>query len=565
VKRNVVAILLLLIGWSCPASLAQVEEDEAPAIQLDDPDAKQPAATDKAKPDQQPEPTPETTGPKEPYPDPAEDPDAAKAYLLEKQANGEPLTEVEEADLRTAEAAKVDSPFEGASMLVSYFGAVGMLSMLFWIVAAVLIAPYLLLGASTMLTGRSTMSSNLRRKRTPVLFVALGLGVLAYDFGHWNNENVSSMIPDQTRDLFLAKQRTEAKVERMEKADRANVQFAEDTDEDRQDLARLTKEEREKLEAERKKAEEAARKAEAMKAAAEREDGGPSLESSMEDGGVPAYKQSGKIEREEGKQKEGDDAPSVTKELDIIEQRVLPQPSVNRANTWNAWNLELTRNVWLVAFILLVLDYLSRFNGTVGNYLPLPLGGRIMDHFFGKQHLVHLQTNDRTSLEAFVRDAVAKGENFMYFGEDSAFIADEYHRLRLNENFVLWPRKVLRFDEDERPFSMHFVFESSWFSQYAFALHGRDLAVRTLRDMVERFNLRHMSRARTWGTVNLVWDFDEPLPEDLLDELRFHCSERNFRLVIVRPIAMDARAREAVSEHVVLREAEDVRRLPVHA
>ncbi len=247
------------------------------------------------------------------------------------------------------------------------------------------------------------------------------------------------------------------------------------------------------------------------------------------------YRAQGRVEREAGKAISNEVAGievQTEEEEEEPQYRMMKAEDLHRANRYDKMNLFCARGVVWLALILVVLDYLRRLNTTFDAYFPLPLASPWLEAAFPKPHSVCLDAGNRGRIRECLQQAVRRGETFVYFAGDDPWSRDILPRLVLC-GCRLRRLKKIRCSTDGEPFTSTWVFESAWFGRYCFVVAGVELSRRWLVDL-ERFLIRRQAvRASTRRTVNIVWDFDEPVPTERLEELLFLCRETNYKLIMV--------------------------------
>jgi len=287
-----------------------------------------------------------------------------------------------------------------------YFGVVGMLSILLY------------LGA---LVACGLGFFRFPQERTKLVWLGLCLGILGFLTSLLNSAYVGTFVRDTSEQVAEAKERT-AKIAAEEA--RGKKRFVEESV---QDVALL---EREKAAVKAKKEQEEAEKDGTAQAASEG-GGGEDVAGNAAGSGTqeseapdlsevtPEYKKRGKQEIDESKWQGDEDVTASleqTKAESQVDKRLLPSPDYDRANAWDRSNLFLARWSLAVVILLVLVDYARRFNRTFQAFLPLPLASRWLDAVSPKAHSAVIAGPARHHLAAYLRDFVARGESFLYFG-----------------------------------------------------------------------------------------------------------------------------------------------------
>lgn len=286
--------------------------------------------------------------------------------------------------------------------LYSCFGLTGIFSIIGWIGAAAMFA---------WCCGR---------KRKTVFCVRTTLvALLAWLLAWVNSYNVSMIQVDRSRENEEARQRQmQARADEMralrERA--AEIRFVEDGKYDYYDLAGVTADEKKSI----------------YELAAE----GKDIE--------PLYRKAGKqtrigSDREPSRDTE-DAADSEEEKAALTAPRVKMLPEKDRvyATRLARLNLRISALVVVLALLMLLYDYFSRFNTTFECVLPLPFSCRILDQLFPKKMSLLLRSGDSRLIRLYMETVLRKGESFLYFGPRS--MAGEANLARLYIPY----RRILR-------------------------------------------------------------------------------------------------------------------------
>jgi len=231
--------------------------------------------------------------------------------------------------------------------------------------------------------------------------------------------------------------------------------------------------------------------------------------------------------------------------------RALPEPDVLRANRLDDVNLFMARVTLIIAVILLLGDYLRRFNQTFARVFPLPLAGRLIDSLFGKAHAVHVTRKaggGERAIQKFLETALLKGESFIYMGPSDPWAKErDLPRLLVRKKRVRIDKLVC--DAASTPEFRAFAFEAAWHGQGCVVVTGDEAAQAMAMLIVEGLGEGKRNVEPTSRTVNVVWEFDAPPADELLERLARACTQGNFRLLVVSPATPPAKAaREVYAE-----------------
>ncbi len=303
--------------------------------------------------------------------------------------------------------------------LYQYFGVVGLASMAFWIAAAL------------------TALNYMRHPRRCDYFLrALALAVAGVVAAYINSHYVGMIEADRTAELeqFAAQQKAQLD-ERISKT--AQVRFAEDTIQDHLDLAGIKDQE--------------------SMGIYERAAAVASGKSS------PLYLKEGKQKRAAGSKR--DDAPQgefVVASGDSGENataykpyKVLLPDDLRSANRIDDFNRLMARLTLAVVLLLMLADYLQRFNRTIGRLLPVPMSGHLLDSIVLKTRAAVLVTPGAGDVRKFLERTVRKGETFIYFGPFPQSAITHISRIYLPLNAALERLKQLLIPISARRLASH--------------------------------------------------------------------------------------------------------------
>jgi len=318
--------------------------------------------------------------------------------------------------------------------LYQYFGVVGILSIVAWIMGAGLLIRYA------------------RRERFKAHYtLVLGIAIVAHVLGRLNSDQVSGIRVDERARLEAIQEERLRLREASDGPGKVRVRFAEDSASDRLDEAGVSKEDLQQLagEAEANIAPEGL--STPASAGAEEKPEEPAMatqdpELAPAGGEEPAYRRAGKQSREKGKQVAlpaiGSASEAVTPMADNT-FRIMPEPDVTAANRLDRWNLLAIALLLWAASIAFVWDYLLRLNTTFHWRYPLPITGHWLDSVFPKARSVLVLQPKEGVLRSYLEGIVRKGETFLYLGDKSLWRVATLPRLPF-VTWILWAFRKTR-------------------------------------------------------------------------------------------------------------------------
>ncbi len=342
----------------------------------------------------------------------------------------------------------------GIGRLLWYFQAPGLLSILGWVLALVLLVAFY----------------RRRRRRHVAYAFALGLALMGAGFGKLNSLSISKIRTDMT-DKLNAARATQEEASQRQVAERRqlglleDIHFAEDDTQDveerqkqvdaKKSIYELASEGKTNQVAKREAGIEAGQSAEyeQWSAASQRPTAPPARVTDPGNGAAPAswagiaeeappvddeavlskfdYRKGGKKERAAGSREKDSVIRQAMKQEEAVGGRLMKEPDVLRAQRFDRINLFFCRNTLWLAVLMLLADYLFRANRTFWTVWPLPVTGRLLDAFFPKRHAVLMEPDAPVFLKGYLETAVRKGETFLYLGESDPWRAPAVLRWRI--------------------------------------------------------------------------------------------------------------------------------------
>jgi len=387
------------------------------------------------------------------------------------------------------------------------FGILGLLSVVAWAAAAVLLV--------TAAWSRGRLEGWARAAATAAAACLLALLTSA---------SIRSIEIDRSAERLAAEARAREATEAKLRGRAAAIRFAEDTAADQADVAGVTVAEEEGA-YERAVAEQLQK--------------------------LPAYQRRGRQQRTGGPQppaEAAEDEPDAAPAAAAPDRgrRVLPEAELvvadrfDRVNRFTAWSV-LAAACGLVAF-----EYSRRHHTTFDAAWPLPLAGTPVDGLFPKERVnvgaAALATGAATA--AFLVDLARKGEAFIAFLPDDPLGGGEslprlaigglefgVGRLRWEVPLRRFPAPTVAADD---PLA-EIVLESAWYGRACTVLVGAAGAGSVLEGIAAALERRHRCRAAARTTLNIVWTLTPAAPAAAWETLSRLAEPMNLRLVAVPP------------------------------
>lgn len=228
--------------------------------------------------------------------------------------------------------------------------------------------------------------------------------------------------------------------------------------------------------------------------------------------------------------------PAESGEAPVKPPRTLPEAEVLRANRLDDINLFITRLTLIVAIVLVLIDYLRRFNQTFTRVLPLPIASPLLDEFFPKSHLIAVARKPGQTgpgaIKAFLEKALLKRENFLYMGASDPWSnQDTLPRLLVQQKTIRIDKLIC--DESVSNTFRGFALEAVWHGQACVVCPSEASSLTMLEFAASVLGDKNLNIEPALRTVNVVWDFEAAPPDELLQQLARACPASNFRLFVV--------------------------------
>lgn len=386
-------------------------------------------------------------------------------------------------------------------MNLNYFSILGYISVALWMLVPVLMAVHLK-----------------QRPRRWLCHCAFVIALLAYLLAKINSVNhVERIQPDQSAAIAAAAAEQQAAVKAAEAARSdaaAKVGFAEDSHDEKLDKGGMD-------DADLKY-----------------------MEKIAGDSAAPAWKQRKKLRSgdkadgsldalvgaDEGAGKGMAKAAEAEQEKEPL---VMPQRDVDRANRLDRANLLIIRLLVLAAFLLVVFDYLSRFNVYSEAYLPLPLPSLWVNALSPLPPLQTRTEPPRRSLKEELEWVIRRGDSFVYFAPNAAVAAALPSSLpRFGRKCC--PAEVICVQGDAPGITDAFVFESLWYGRASFVVDSPTRAVQMLGCFKTLLSERKPFNAKVAHSVHIFWGCGMPLTEEWKAEFAKLSGATGMTLVLCR-------------------------------
>jgi hypothetical protein len=362
---------------------------------------------------------------------------------------------------------------------VNYFSILGYVSVALWMLVPVLMALHMKL-----------------RPRRWLCHCAVVIALLAYLLAKINSVNyVERIQPDQSAAIAAAEAERQAAVKAAEAARSdaaAKVVFAEDSHDAKLDKGGMDESDLKYMAKVAEASTEPAWKQKKKQRSGSKADGSLEALVGTDEGAGKGMAKASEAEQEQ-------------------EPLVMPQRDVERANRLDKANLLIIRLLVLAAFLMVVFDYLRRFNVYSEAYLPLPLPSAWLNALSPLAPLSERPSPPRRTCLEELAWLGRRGDVFLVLTDNSVF-ADQIPSLLPRLGKRGGSREILRVKAGDRILSDDFIFEALWYGRCSFVVDSSERIQVLLQRLLALLAERKACSARVSQTVHLVWNCQTPPP-----------------------------------------------------
>jgi hypothetical protein len=244
--------------------------------------------------------------------------------------------------------------------------------------------------------------------------------------------------------------------------------------------------------------------------------------------------------------------PASVEKVEKSGALLMPRNVVESADRLDVALKTSTLLVLMIILCSLIYNYLSKFNLLVGHLVPVPISGWWLDRLFPKSRSVAFVSEDADMLQKTLENIVRKGETFLCFGFPQLPSLKNLQKIPLEKlplqkiTKCLSPRfikkitvekncmPVYEFSQNAKPFSSEFIFENAWFNRACSLLKDASLAEQHFAAFCSFLKNRALATARARRTINLFIDSTLiQVPAEKIAELLTLAKNTNCRLVFV--------------------------------
>ena len=213
--------------------------------------------------------------------------------------------------------------------------------------------------------------------------------------------------------------------------------------------------------------------------------------------------------------------PITMKEADLM-----------RANLYDAWNLKWAKWSILLGLFIVGYDYLRRHNIYKQAYSPRRIPSALANFLTPHPPVVYRGKKPRRDVPEELAWLAKRGDSFIYFNTNPEDLEEIEKCLSNFYNRKKNPLQLLRTSQSS--FTDQFAIENWWFGRSSLLVDTQGRPESMLQNILELLENRKGTRARVTQTAHLVWDQDNPIPEDTQIRLEQLAARTGVSLLLCR-------------------------------
>lgn len=254
---------------------------------------------------------------------------------------------------------------------------------------------------------------------------------------------------------------------------------------------------------------------------------------SIRDDLIPEWKKEKKARSDASEDSEGEGMDtSVIEENAEAQPITMKEADLMRANLYDAWNLKWAKWSILLGLLIVIHDYLRRHNIYKQAYSPRRIPSALANFLTPHPPVVHRGRKPRRDVSEELAWLAKRGDSFIYFNTNPDQIDAAEERLSNFTNRKKKPVQLLRTSQSS--FTDQFAFENWWFGRSSLLVDTQGRPEAMLDNFLELLEGRKETRARVTQTAHLVWDQENPIPEDTQIRLEQLAARTGVSLLLCR-------------------------------
>lgn len=208
---------------------------------------------------------------------------------------------------------------------------------------------------------------------------------------------------------------------------------------------------------------------------------------------------------------------------------LLDEAAVVLSQKLDFWNLNFSKYVLIIAFVILLLDYIRRANIYREAMWPLPLPSSWLHAFTPLPVVFHQPKTARRGIKDQLAWFTRRGDQWIYFTDRAGEVDSIKDSLK---KLGKWPYHLDLIDVNERT-DDEFVLESAWYGRASFISDNSERNLQLLGYSLSQLKHRRTTRARAAQYVHLVWDCQEELSSEAFEAFEERAAISRVSLYIV--------------------------------
>lgn len=208
---------------------------------------------------------------------------------------------------------------------------------------------------------------------------------------------------------------------------------------------------------------------------------------------------------------------------------LLDEAAVVLSQKLDFWNLNFSKYVLIIAFVILLLDYIRRANLYGEAMWPVPLPSSWLHAFTPLPVVFHQPETARRGITDQLAWFTRRGDQWIYFTDRPGEVDSIKDSLK---KLGKWPYHLDLIDVDERT-DDEFVLESAWYGRASFISDNSERNLQLLGYSLSQLKHRRTTRARAAQYVHLVWDCQQELSSEAFEAFEERAAISRVSLYIV--------------------------------
>lgn len=208
---------------------------------------------------------------------------------------------------------------------------------------------------------------------------------------------------------------------------------------------------------------------------------------------------------------------------------LLDEAAVVLSQKLDFWNLNFSKYVLIIAFVILLLDYIRRANLYGEAMWPVPLPSSWLHAFTPLPVVFHQPETARRGITDQLAWFTRRGDQWIYFTDRPGEVDSIKDSLK---KLGKWPYHLDLIDVDDRT-DDEFVLESAWYGRASFISDNSERNLQLLGYSLSQLKHRRATRARAAQYVHLVWDCQQELSSEAFEAFEERAAISRVSLYIV--------------------------------